>query len=91
MGFFMNLFIASMMLVVTSDNAFWFLVFFEMMSLASYFLVIFDQDGNRWRGFLYFVVAHAGSVLIMAAFFLMGDYAGSYDFAAFRVAPCPSH
>jgi hydrogenase-4 component B len=90
MGFFVDVFIASMMLVVVSDNAFWFLVFFEMMSLASYFLVIFDQNREGVAaGFLYFVVAHAGSVAIMAAFFLMANYAGSYDFAAFRTASLP--
>ncbi len=90
MGFFMHLFIASMMLVVTSDNAFWFLIFFEMMSLASYFLVIFDQDESAVSaGFLYFFVAHVGSVLIMAAFFLMANQAGSFDFADFRATSVP--
>jgi len=91
MGFFMNLFIASMMLVVVADNGFWFLVFFEMMSLASYFLVIFNQDEEAVSaGFVYFFVAHAGSVLIMVAFFMMANYAGSYDFAAFRATPVPA-
>jgi hydrogenase-4 component B len=91
MGFFMNAFVASMVLVVATDNAFWFLVFFEMMSLASYFLVIFDQDDEAVSaGFLYFLVAHAGSVLIMAAFFIMANYAGSFDFAAFRAAKIPA-
>lgn len=85
MGFFTNLFVASMLLVVTADDAFWFLVFFEMMSLASYFLVIFDQNEEAVSaGFLYFLVAHAGSVAIMAAFFLMANSAGSFSFAAFR-------
>ncbi|MGQ9371039.1 hydrogenase 4 subunit B, partial [Azospirillum sp. A39] len=91
MGFFMHAFIASMMLVVVADNAFWFLIFFEMMSLASYFLVIFDQDEEAVNaGFLYFLVAHAGSVLIMAAFFIMANQAGSFDFAAFRTARVPA-
>ncbi len=91
MGFFMNFFIASMILVVAADNAFWFLIFFEMMSLTSYFVVIFDQDEEAVSaGFLYFVVAHAGSVLIMAAFFIMANYAGSYDFSAFRAASVPA-
>jgi hydrogenase-4 component B len=85
MGFFFNLFVASMVLVVVADNAFWFLVFFEMMSLASYFLVIFDQDEEAVSaGFIYFLVAHAGSVAIMAGFFLMANAAGSLEFAAFR-------
>lgn len=91
MGFFMNAFIASMMLVVAADNGFWFLIFFEMMSLASYFLVIFDQEDEAVSaGFLYFLVAHGGSVLIMAAFFLMANQAGSFDFAAFRAHPLPA-
>lgn len=91
MGFFLNLFVGSMVLVVVADNAFWFLVFFEMMSLASYFVVIFDQDEEAVSaGFVYFLVAHAGSVAIMAAFYLMANVAGSFDFAAFRAAhPSP--
>ena len=41
LGFFNNLFIAAMLLVVSVDNAFYFLIFWESMTLASYFLVIF--------------------------------------------------
>jgi hydrogenase-4 component B len=85
MGFFMNLFIASMVVLVVVDNVFWFLVFFEMMSLASYFLVIFDQDEEAVSaGFLYFLIAHAGSVLILMAFFVLYSYSGSLDFESFR-------
>ena len=32
MGFFMNIFIASMVALLVMDNAFWFIVLFEMMS-----------------------------------------------------------
>lgn len=42
-GFFMNTFVASMMLVITADNVFWFLVAFELMSLTSYFLVVIEE------------------------------------------------
>ena len=85
MGFFMNTFIASMVGLVVIDNAFYFLIFFEMMSLASYFLVVFDQDEEAVSaGFLYFLIAHAGSVLIMAAFFILYSFSGSLDFASFR-------
>ena len=91
MGFFMNLFIASMVALVTSDNAFYFLVFFEMMSLASYFLVITEQDENAVNeGLLYFFIAHAGSVLIMIAFFIFYCYAGSFEFSAFRQTTLPA-
>lgn len=83
----MNLFIASMVALVVVDNAFYFIIFFEMMSLASYFLVISDQDDDAISaGLLYFLIAHAGSVLIMIAFFLLYRLSGSLEFAAFRQA-----
>lgn len=85
MGFFMNLFIASMVGLVVMDNSFYFIILFEMMSLASWFLVIADQDEESINaGLLYFFIAHAGSVLIMIAFFLMWRQSGSLDFDSFR-------
>lgn len=85
MGFFMNLFIASMVGLLVMDNAFWFIVLFEMMSLASWFLVIAEQnDESLHAGMLYFFIAHAGSVLIMIAFFLLWRESGSLDFSSFR-------
>ncbi|WP_018609263.1 hydrogenase 4 subunit B [Uliginosibacterium gangwonense] len=85
MGFFMNTFIAAMVALMVVDNAFYFLVFFEMMSLASYFLVVFDQhDEAVSAGFLYFLIAHAGSVLIMGAFFILYTCSGSMAFESFR-------
>lgn len=84
-GFFMNLFIASMIALVMVDNAFYFIVLFEAMSLSSYFLVIGEQDeGSVSAGFLYFLIAHAGSILIMLAFLLLYRQAGSLEFAAYR-------
>jgi hydrogenase-4 component B len=49
LGFFINLFIAMMLLVVTVTNAFYFLIFWEMMTLASYFLVISLYAGGPCR------------------------------------------
>ena len=88
MGFFTNLFIAMMLLVVTVANAFYFLVFWEMMTLASYFLVIFESEKKEAirAGYLYMLVAHAGGALIMVSFFLFYAISGSFDFAAFRQA-----
>ena len=85
MGFFMNLFIASMVGLVVMDNAFYFIILFEAMSLASWFLVISSQDDESVSaGLLYFFIAHAGSVLIMIAFFLMWRESGSLEFESFR-------
>lgn len=87
MCFFMNLFIASMNLVVTVDNAFWFLVFFEVMSLTSYFLVITEQKDVSIRGgFMYFAMAHIGFFMIMISFYLMAQATGSFEFEAFRTS-----
>jgi len=89
MGFFMNLFIASMVILMVVDNAFYFIIFFEIMSLASYFLVISEQDEKAVKaGFIYFLIAHAGSVLIMASFFLLYLQSGSLNFASFRLLDC---
>ncbi len=84
-GFFTNLFLAAMLLVVSVDNAFFFLVFWEIMTLASYFLVIWRNEKADVRtGFIYFLVAHAGAALIMLAFFLLYFGAGSFDFSVIR-------
>lgn len=87
MCFFMNLFIGSMNMVITSDNVFWFLVFFEMMSLTSYFLVVTDQDKASLKGgFMYLVMAHIGFFMIMISFFIMAAHTGSFEFQSFRSA-----
>lgn len=85
MGFFMNLFIASMGFVICVDNAFWFLVFFELMSLTSYFLVIAEQNESSIKGgFMYLIMAHIGFFAIMIAFFVMSGITGSFEFESFR-------
>ena len=87
-GFFMNFFAVSMNMVLTVDNAFWFLVFFELMSLTSYFLVIVEQKKQSIRGgFLYLIMAHIGFLMIMISFLIMGGTTGSLDFANFRSYP----
>jgi len=87
-GFFTGLFMAAMLLVVTVSNAFYFLLFWEVMTLASYFLVIWETDKEESirTGYVYMLVAHAGAALIMLAFLLLFQKAGNFDFASFRQA-----
>ena len=86
-GFFMNLFVVSMNMVLTVDNAFWFLVFFELMSLTSYFLVIVEQNKQSVKGgFLYLIMAHVGFFMIMISYLIMAGITGSFEFADFRAA-----
>ncbi len=85
-GFFMNLFVAAMNMVITIDNVFWFLVFFELMSLTSYFLVVVDQKSQSIKGgFLYLIMAHIGFLMIMVSYVTMAVVTGSLEFSDFRL------
>ncbi len=87
-GFFYNTFILGMILVVAASNALLFLIVWEIMSVASYFLVVFDraEPENVKAGFLYLVMTHVGTAFIIAAFLLMYRYTGSFDFSAMKAA-----
>jgi hydrogenase-4 component B len=90
-AFFTNLFVASMVMVAIVDNAFYFILFWELMTVTSYFLVISElSDEAVQAGFLYFFIAHGFSMLIMIAFFLLYIETGSLDFATFRTAHPPA-
>ncbi|MHB8922831.1 MAG: proton-conducting transporter transmembrane domain-containing protein, partial [Thermoleophilia bacterium] len=86
LGFFYNIFIASMILVVTAHNALFFLIAWELMSLASYFLVIFErrEAASIIAGTRYFIMTHAGTAFILFAFLLMYRVTGSFEFETIR-------
>lgn len=81
-------FIFSMALVVTVSNLLFFLIVWEIMSLASYFLVVFDTEHEKsiQAGTIYIVMTHIGTAFLIAAFLMMYKYAGSFDFAAVKTA-----
>jgi len=81
---FFSLLIVSMALVVTADNILTFMLAWEIMSLSSFFLVIYDHQSaeNRRAGFLYFVFSHVGAMFILAGFGLIYGQTGSLAFAA---------
>jgi hydrogenase-4 component B len=87
-GFFTHLFVASMLLVVTVINGFFFLLFWELMTLASYFLVIWETEKKEsiQTGYIYMLVAHAGAALIMVAFLVLFQKTDSFDFRIWRQA-----
>lgn len=80
--FFFSLLIASMALVICAANLITFMLFWEMMSLSSYFLVIYDHQAleNRQAGLLYFVFSHVGAMFILAAFGILYGYSGGFGF-----------
>ena len=63
------LFIGGMVGVVSVSDWFFFLVFWEFMTLASYFLVVFERENatSLRAGFKYFLITHAASALMFAA------------------------
>jgi len=81
-GFFYNLFLLSLFLVVTASNAFYFLFVWELMSLTSLFLVLFEffHSENIKSGILYFIMTHIGTICILAAFLLLYNSVHSFDF-----------
>ena len=83
--FFFNLLAAAMLLVVTARNGFWFLICWEGMSLASFFLVIgeFGSHGVRRAGWVYLSAMHLGTACLLVLFLLLGRQSGSLDFARF--------
>lgn len=91
LGFHTQLFIASMLLLVTVSNAFYFLFFWEIMTLVSYFLVTFnDSDDQAVRaGYMYMLIAQAGAALILISFLVLYIQAGSLSFEAIRQAQLP--
>jgi hydrogenase-4 component B len=81
-------FVVSMIAVVTVSNALAFLVVWEIMSLVSYFLVVFDSEHERSvkAGTIYIVMTHAGTAFLVAAFLLIFQYSHSFNFADIRTA-----
>lgn len=89
--FFYNVLVASMLLVVTAQNAVLFLVAWEVMSLASFFLVTFEHEKQdvRQAGWTYLVATHIGTAFLILMFVILGNKAGSFDFARFAQAAGP--
>ena len=88
LGGFAGLFLVGMMLVVLADDAFLFMVAWELMSLSSYFLVAFhhDQAANRRAAFLYLLMAHIAALAILLGFGVLASFGGGFGFDAMRGA-----
>lgn len=86
LGFFYNTLILSLILIVSASNALFFLVVWEIMAIASYFIVVYDRNDhdNVKAGLLYFTMTYVGTALILFAFLLLYKYVGSFDFEKIR-------
>jgi formate hydrogenlyase subunit 3/multisubunit Na+/H+ antiporter MnhD subunit len=89
--FLFNVLVASMTLVVIAQNGILFLVAWEVMALASFFLVTFEdeQASVRQAGWVYLVATHIGTAFLLALFILLGREHGSLDFDQFTASAGP--
>jgi len=84
--FFLGMMVSSMLLVVVVQNALLFLIVWEMMSLASFFLVSFEHKKEEVRkaGIYYFIAMQIGAACLIAAFGWSSAMSGSLDFNSFK-------
>ena len=84
---FFPVFLAAMNLVVVADDAFTFLFAWELMSLASWALVMAHHRsrGTARAGYIYLVMAGFGTLCLLLAFGILAGVDGGYAFAAMRV------
>jgi formate hydrogenlyase subunit 3/multisubunit Na+/H+ antiporter MnhD subunit len=88
LGLFTGLFVTGMLLVLLADDAFMFMIAWELMSVASYFLVAFQHEhaANRRAAFLYLLMAEVGALAIILAFGVLASFADGFTFDALRHA-----
>jgi hydrogenase-4 component B len=87
LGFFYNCLLLGLALVFTAANAYFFLFAWEVMAVSGYCLIVFEHEKEETRNAatVYLIMSHAGTVMILAAFLLLGAFAGSMEFAAFHL------
>jgi formate hydrogenlyase subunit 3/multisubunit Na+/H+ antiporter MnhD subunit len=83
-----HVFLASMAMVVLADDAYTFMVAWETMALASYFLVTTQHRVPEIRraGFLYLLLAHLGAINILLCFGVLQGGSWQFTFDAMRAA-----
>ncbi len=87
-GFLFNIFILSMVLLVSANDVFSFIVFWELMSLTSFFLVIYnhEKESNLKSGLSYIIMTNIGTGLIFASLFLLYSQTDDFSFNSFRLS-----
>ena len=85
---FLPVLIVSMMMVAVSSHAIVFLIMWELMSLSSFFLMVFENEKNEVleAGIYYITAMHICVAFLTAGFAILSSLSGSFDFASFRGA-----
>jgi len=78
------LFFASVVAVVSVSDMLIFLVAWELMTLLSYALVVFDKESPIClrAGLKYFIITHTATACMVAAVIILYTQAGSFSFTA---------
>ncbi len=79
-------FLGSMIAVVGMADLFFFFLFWEVMTLASYALVVFEREKqeNLRAGFKYFLMTHAATACMFLAGIILYVRGGSFSFDVLR-------
>jgi hydrogenase-4 component B len=79
---------ASMIGVLISADLLCFVVFWESMTLTSYFLVTYERESaaSQRAGLKYFIITHGATLCMLAATLLVWRTSGSFHFEAVRQA-----
>jgi hydrogenase-4 component B len=88
-GAFLCLLVASLMLVVTAADAVMFLIGWELLMLAAFFLVSYHhrQAEVRRAAWIYLIVNHVATALFVVPLFgILAAVAGTTGFSEFRAA-----
>jgi hydrogenase-4 component B len=82
------LFLGSMFGVLLADDGFTFLLTWEMMSLFSFFLVLYEHEDaqNRKAAYIYLIMTHVGTVFLTAAVLFLYAFSGSFSFEVWASA-----
>jgi hydrogenase-4 component B len=78
--------LVSMTGVLISTDFLFFLVFWEFMTLTSYFLVTFESESgaSQRAGLKYFIITHGATLCMVAAALLLWRTAGSFHFTEMK-------
>ena len=87
-----NLLVLSMVLLVVARDGVLFLAAWELMSIASFFLVTFEdeQEMVRRAGMTYLIASHLGAACLFVLFVILSGGTGSFDFDRFAAAERPA-
>ena len=83
--FFFNLLIAGIAMTFVAYNIILFLVAWEIMTLASFFLVTFEDEKTdvQKAGWIYLIATHIGTAFLLAFFAIMASETDSVNFNNF--------